>query len=78
MNDAIESLRAEIEETKEVSSSATKLIGGISGRIKSAVDAAMANGATAEELKPLTDELASLDESNTALAAAVAANTSAE
>lgn len=78
MNPALEPLRAEIEETKEVNASAVTLINGIAGRVKAAVDKAIENGATAEELQPLTDELASLDASNAALAAAVAANTSAE
>jgi hypothetical protein len=38
------------------------------------IDAALANGATAAELQPVTDEVAALKSANDALAAAVAAN----
>jgi hypothetical protein len=42
--------------------------------MQAAVDAAIANGATAAELAPITDEITALKTSSTALAAAVAAN----
>jgi len=54
---------------------ATTLINGIAARLKAAVDQALANGATAEELTPVTDEVAALNQSASDLANAVQANT---
>lgn len=70
----IEALRAEIEETKGVQQSAIVALNGIAGRIQSGIDAALAGGATAEQLAPLLATKEALDASNADLAAAVAAN----
>jgi len=63
-----------IKDTEGVVDSATALINGLAARIQAAVDAAVANGATAEQLQPVTDEVAALKAKSDALAAAVAAN----
>ncbi len=54
--------------------SAITLINGIAARIQAAVDAAIANGATAEELAPVQAEADALSAKADDLAAAVAAN----
>lgn len=54
--------------------SATLLINGIAARVQAAIAAAIANGATAEELAPVQGEVDALTASTAALAAAVAAN----
>ncbi len=63
-----------IKDTEGVVDSATALVNSFAGRIQAAVDAAIGNGATAEQLQPVTDELAALKGKSDALAAAVAAN----
>jgi alkylhydroperoxidase/carboxymuconolactone decarboxylase family protein YurZ len=73
--EVIEQLRSQVAKNTEVEGSAAVLINGIAARIKTAVDAAIANGATAEELAPVTDFIAVLNTSGTSLAEAVAANT---
>lgn len=75
MNPVLEELRKQVEETTAVVGSAVTLIDGIGGRIEAAVAAAIANGATAEQLAPVSAEVAVLKESSDALGAAVAANT---
>jgi len=60
-----------------VEASAQALIEGFQGRLDAAVAAAISNGATAEELKPVSDLSAALDAESDALAAAVTANTPA-
>jgi hypothetical protein len=54
---------------------ALKVINGIKAAQDAAVTAALANGATAEQLQPLTDLGVTLDAKATELAAAVEANT---
>lgn len=71
----LEDLRVAVEHNTAVVSSAVALINGIAARIQAAVDAALANGATAAELQPVTDEVTALNASADALAAAVQANT---
>jgi hypothetical protein len=68
-------LAAAVERSKTVTASAVALINGIAARIQAAVDAAIANGATAAELAPITDEVAALTSDSDSLAAAVLANT---
>jgi hypothetical protein len=68
-------LEAAVTKTKTVEDSAVTLINGIAARIQAAVNAALANGATAEELAPVTAEVANLNSAADALAAAVQANT---
>lgn len=58
-----------------VATSAVELINGITARVQAAVDAALANGATAAELAPVQAEADALSASADSLAAAVAANT---
>lgn len=66
---------AAVEKAKGVIESATVLISGFQARLDSAVSAALANGATAEQLQPLSDLSVELDAKANDLAAAVAANT---
>jgi len=73
-NPIIGELTTEVSETVGVMQSATVLIEGIGARVQAAVDAAIANGATAEELAPVSQLVADLDTTGNALAAAVAAN----
>lgn len=74
-NSVLDALKAQVEKNTQVEASAVVLINGIKDRLKLAVDTALANGATAEELAPVTDEVAALSTSATDLAAAVEANT---
>lgn len=74
-NPVLDDLRTSVERTTTVVASAVELINGIAARVQAAVDAALANGATAAELQPVTDEVTALNASADALAAAVAANT---
>ncbi len=60
-----------------VETSAQALIEGFAARLQSAVDAAVANGATAEQLAPVSELSVALDTESDALAAAVQANTPA-
>lgn len=69
---------AAVQRATEVIGSATVLINGIGARIDAAVGAALANGATAEELQPLSDLSTELAAKAQELADAVAANTPAE
>ena len=75
MNQSLESMRAAVEKATTVEQSAVTLINGTAARIQAAVDAALANGATAEELAPVQAEADALSASADALAAAVQANT---
>ena len=75
MNAVIAKLEKEVAETTEVIKSAILLIEGIAESQRTAIEAALANGATAEELKPISDEVDALSASTDALSAAVAANT---
>lgn len=63
-------LAAAVTKTTDVEDAAIQALNGIAGRITAAVDAALANGATAAELAPVQ---AAAD----ALAAAIVANTPA-
>lgn len=71
----LDDLAAQVKVNTDVEESAVLLINGIAGRIQAAVDKAIAGGATAEQLAPLTDEIATLKKGSDDLAAAVAANT---
>ena len=68
-------LQAAVDKNTTIVNSAVTLINGIADRIQNAVNAALANGATAAELQPLTDEVKALNDNAEALAAAVQANT---
>lgn len=76
-NPILADLIAEIERNKAVDDSAILLINGFNTRLDAAVQAALANGATAAELQPVVDAVASFRTSTAALAAAVEANTPA-
>ncbi len=75
MNDVLDKLKAEVADDVTVMASATTLINGIAARVQTAVDAALANGATADQLKPVTDEINMLHKGSADLSAAVLANT---
>lgn len=70
-------LTATVTKVTSVDASAKAMIDGIAQRIKDAVDAATANGATAEELQPLADLVTAMGAESDALAASIAANTPA-
>ena len=70
-------LDAEVTKATTVMSSATILIRGIATRVQTAVDAAIANGATAAELAPVQAEVDALAVSSNDLASAVSENTPA-
>ena len=70
-------LDAQVADTIGVEQSAIELISGIANRIQAAVDQALANGATAAELEPVTGLVDAMRSSSEALAAAVAANSGA-
>ena len=71
----LDDLALAVTNATTIQSSAIALINGFAARLQSAVASAIANGATAEQLQPVIDEVNSLNDSSTALAAAVAANT---
>lgn len=73
----IQNLIDKINAQEAVDDSAIAFANGVPTLINNAVAAATANGATAEELQPLTDLAASLDAKSQALAAAILANTPA-
>ena len=66
-----------VTKATSVEASAQALIEGFAARLQTAVDAAIANGATADELAPVKDLATALDTESDALAAAVQANTPA-
>lgn len=73
----ITALTAEVNKARTVEASAQALIEGFGARLNTAVQAALSNGATAEQLQPLTDLGTALDAQSDALQAAVIANTPA-
>lgn len=62
----------EINETVGVMQSARVLIDKIKDIMQAAIDQALQNGATAEELQPVSDAVVALDRESTQLAQAVA------
>lgn len=70
-------LVTEVTDFTTVAKSATALINGFAERQQKAIEEALANGATAEELAPLTELQAAVVAERTALATAVSANTPA-
>jgi hypothetical protein len=76
-NPVLDQLNQQVTNTVDVEKAAALALNGVAGRIAAAVHQAMANGATAEELAPVTDEVSNLRQSADALGAAVAANTPA-
>jgi hypothetical protein len=76
-NQVLADLAAQVKVNTDAEDSAIKVLNGIAARIDAAVAAAIANGATAAELAPVSDEVTALKASSDALAAAVVANTPA-
>jgi hypothetical protein len=74
-NPVLDALKSAVERETQVVTSAVTLINGIAARVQAAVDAAIANGATAEELQPVQDEVNTMTANADALASAVQANT---
>lgn len=74
-NPIVQSTIDQITATDNVIDSATLLINSIGKLVSDAVSAALANGATAAELAPVSDVVTALKQKSDALAAAVAANT---
>jgi hypothetical protein len=77
MTVVLDDLKTAVDKTTTVEASAVTLINGFAARVQAAVDAAIANGATAEQLAPVTEEVAAMNAGADALAAAVATNTPA-
>jgi len=71
----IQNLIDQVNKTTSVMDSAIALVNGINTRIQEAVDQAIANGATKEELEPLFNLKDEIQNKTDALAAAVEANT---
>jgi hypothetical protein len=64
----------QVRRTKGVIESATLVINGFAARVDAAIQQALANGATAEELAPLSAVVDETEAAANTLAAAVAAN----
>lgn len=77
MNPILQQLADAVTASTTVMASAVTLINGFSARLDAAVQAALAGGATADQLAPITDEVAAMKSSADALAAAIQANTPA-
>jgi len=73
MNPTLQALAEQVAATVSTIDSAVVLINGIGDRITAAVQKALENGATAEQLAPVTEEVAALKAKTDALSAAVAA-----
>ncbi len=76
-NPVVDATIAQITASDNVIDSAITLINGIAQMIADAVAAAIAGGATASDLQPLSDLVTVLQTKSAALAAAVQANTPA-
>lgn len=77
MSQVLTDLEDVITKAETVMESATALINGFQARLDAAVQQALANGATAEELGPVIQFSADLGAKADALSAAVVANTPA-
>jgi len=73
----LDDLQAAVTKATTVETSAKALIDGFAARQQAAIDAALANGATAEQLAPVQAEVDALNASADALVASVTANTPA-
>jgi hypothetical protein len=76
-NPTLANLAAAVTKMVDTAASAKVVLDGIGARIQAAIDAAIANGATAAELAPVQDEADALSASADSLAASIAANSSA-
>ena len=77
-NPVIDGLIDQVNKTQDVMASGTTLINGIADRVQAAVDQALANGATAEQLAPVQAEVDELKARTQEMADAIAANTPAQ
>lgn len=75
VNDILQDLDAQVTNATTVMAGASTLIRGIAARIQAAVDAAIAGGATAEQLAPVQAEATALKASAADLTAAISENT---
>lgn len=75
--DDLNALGAEVTRATTVDDSASTLIDGFAARLAAAAAAAIANGATAAQIKPVTDLGAALTAASDRLTASVIANTPA-
>jgi len=73
----LDDLKNQVAASVAVEESAVTLINGIGQRVQDAVNVALQNGATAEQLAPVQSEVDALKTSAAALAAAIVANTPA-
>jgi C4-type Zn-finger protein len=69
----LDQLTAQVTETTGVEQSAITLIEGIQARIDAAVQQVLDNGATAEQLQPISDLSTAMETQTQALAAAIQA-----
>ncbi len=76
-NPILDALTKQVAANADAEASATLLINGIAARIQTAIDAAIAGGATAAELAPVTAEVTAMKASADALSLAVVQNTPA-
>jgi len=76
-NPILDSLTQQVAASTDAEASAILLINGIAARIQTAIDAAIAGGATATELAPVTAEVTAMRTSAAALSLAVVQNTPA-
>ncbi len=76
-NPTIDALVAQVQADDGVIDSAVIFINGSQARMDAAVQAALAGGATAADLKPITDEIALQKSKAQVLADAIVANTPA-
>ncbi len=72
---AIDNLKAQVTKATTIMDGAIAFINGVPGLIAAAVEASLANGATAEQLAPLTDLGTALGNESDALQTAMTANT---
>ena len=73
MNPILDQLTAQVTAATGVEQSATVFINGIQAKIDAAVAAALANGATAEQLQPVSDLSNAMQTESDNLAAAIVA-----
>jgi len=71
----INDLEAQAKVNEDVEDSAAIVINGFAGRLQAGIDAALAGGATKDQVAPLQATADALKAKSDALAAAVAANT---
>lgn len=73
-NPVLGELQTAVDKTEGVMESATVLINGFAARLQTAIEQALANGATEVELQPFIDEVSQLNAGANSLAEAVANN----